>query len=77
MAKPPTVDAENNFNHANLWLSYSLGASLDAKNDPKHTHNLVMSLSATNLGLANLAVGLRATYMKLEEIERLLKQPRR
>jgi len=73
----PTVDAERYFNHANNWLFQIVQKSVDGKHDTHNIAHIAMGLTNMAYGLSNLAVGLRATYMKLEEIERLLKQPKR
>jgi len=71
MAESPTRDAEVAFNAAYQYFYpvYTGGKSGDLA-------NLAMGLSQLANGLRHLSVGLRATYQKLEEIEKRQNMPR-
>jgi len=73
----PTQEAERYFNFATMWLNKIVMAGIEGKSAAGHPYDMAMGVTNVAYGLANLSIGLRATYMKLEEIERLLKQPKR
>lgn len=64
----PTVDAEYRFRQAQLHCTNGI---LDAQNDPI-ARGTFTALTDFAEGLVDLAVGLRATYMLLEEVNRKL-----
>jgi hypothetical protein len=71
MAGSPTRDAEAACNTAYQFFFpiYTGGKSGDLA-------NLAMGLSQLANGIRHLSVGVRATYQKLEEIEKRLNMPR-
>ena len=71
MAESPTRDAEVACNAANQYFYplYTGGKEGDMA-------NLAMGLSQLANRLRHLSVGVRATYKKLEEIEKRLSMPR-
>jgi hypothetical protein len=71
MADTPTQHAQINFNDA-----YRDFMPLYMDNESGDMHALGMGLSQLANGLNQLSKALRATYMKLEEIERKLNIPR-
>jgi hypothetical protein len=73
----PTQEAEQYFQHANNWLFQVVQKSIAGQDDSSAIPNIAMGLNNMAYGLGKLSVGLRATYQKLEEVERLLKQPGR
>jgi hypothetical protein len=64
----PTEEAERYFIQAQNATTRGI---LNAKNDPTAVDTFA-ALSNLAQGLANLAVGVRATYMLLEEVNRKL-----
>ena len=72
----PTEEAQRYFEHANMWLMEVVRAAMEGKNEPINTYHIAMGLTNMAYGMSHLSVGMRATYMKLEEIERLLKLPK-
>ncbi|QQS14244.1 MAG: hypothetical protein IPK81_08770 [Rhodospirillales bacterium] len=73
MAKKPTEQAEFNFKRAEE-AAMSIVNGLKPKNDPTSTIHYNTSVGITHLarGMGHLAVGLRATYLLLEEVNRKL-----
>ena len=71
MGDTPTQHAQMNFNDA-----YREFIPLYRDNATPDMKALGMGLSQLANGLNQLSKGLRATYMKLEEIERKLNMPR-
>jgi hypothetical protein len=71
MAESPTREAEAACNTAYQFFYpiYTGGKSGDLA-------NLAMGLSQLANGIRHLSVGVRATYKKLEEIEKRLNMPR-
>jgi hypothetical protein len=72
----PTQEAQRYFEFASMWLNQIVAASVQGRGDPAMGH-MATGLTNMAMGLDHLSVALRATYMKLEEIERLLNQSRR
>jgi len=68
MAETPTRSAEGHFRQVT-----EIAPRLYMGNTSKEFTALGMGLSHLAQGLADLSVGLRATYQKLEEIEALIK----
>ena len=73
----PTQEAEQYFEYASMWADRVVRGAMEGKNDSNNIASIAMALTNVAYGLAHLSVGMRATYMKLEEIERQLKLPRR
>lgn len=71
MSDTPTQNAERNFDDANRFLF-----PVYAGNKSGDMANLAMSLSHLATGLKYLSVGLRATYQKLEEMDKRQSIPR-
>jgi hypothetical protein len=68
MAETPTQSAEGHFRQVS-----EASTRLYMGNTSKESTALGIGLSHLGQGLADLSVGLRATYQKLDEIERLIK----
>ena len=61
----PTEEAE-------MWLNLVKFPTINPADDPRWT-TLAMNVHHLAKGLKFMSTGLRATYLKLEEIEKLLK----
>lgn len=68
----PTEEAERLFYQAQGATSRGI---VSIQNDPAAL-NILAALSNISQGLANLAVGVRATYILLEQVNRKLDQQR-
>jgi hypothetical protein len=71
MADTPTQNAERNFDDANRFLF-----PVYAGNKSGDIANLAMAMSHLATGLKQLSIGLRATYQKLEEMDKRQSIPR-
>jgi hypothetical protein len=71
MADTPTQNAERNFDDANRFVF-----PVYAGNKSGDMANLAMAISHLATGLKYLSIGLRATYQKLEDIEKRQNVPR-
>jgi hypothetical protein len=75
--KKPTEEAIVHFGIAKTHTQLAHQYALKDKGDSAMFNaNLVVSLYEIADGLANLATGLRATYILLDEVKRLLEQQR-
>jgi len=78
MAEPrPTEKATNNFGRvkSHSRLAHSESTSLKGQ-EQMYRSNIAVALYELGDGLENLTTGIRATYILLEEVKRMLEQRR-
>jgi len=66
----PTEQAKGNFGLASVQANFGIVAADKEVFANEYKQRMAMSMKGIADGLENLAIGLRATYMLLEKIER-------